>query len=72
MYCFIVTDDRGAVATDWVALTAGIIVLGMVVAFTVLGRSDQLVQNTFDALDAQLASTTVDLATVGGRIDIND
>ena len=71
MFNFIVSDDRGAVTTDWVALSAGVIVLGMVVAYSVLGGSHQMVLDSFVALDTEFDSVAVDVAAVGQSIDID-
>ncbi|MDA1311564.1 MAG: pilus assembly protein [Proteobacteria bacterium] len=71
MYGYIVRDDRGAVATDWVALTAGIVVLGIVVMYGVMGNSQILLQNTFDTVNAEVEARAVEAATLGKDININ-
>ena len=71
MHRFIMDDDRGAATTDWVALTAGIVVLGIVVAYSVLGDSHQHLLNTFDALNIEIENNPVDLAALGQSIDLN-
>jgi len=62
--------DRGAVTTDWVALSAGIIVLGIVVAYAVLGDSHSYLDEKFDLLNEDLANGREELANVARDIEI--
>ena len=63
--------DRGAVTTDWVALSAGIIVLGMVVAYSVMGDSHAYLDEKFDLLNEDLAKGRDELANATRDVTIN-
>jgi hypothetical protein len=70
MHVFLVGDDRGAVTTDWVALTAGIIVLGIVVTYSVLGNSHAYLIETFDHLNQGVENGNDELAALARSVDI--
>ena len=61
MYAFLVRDERGTVVVDWVALTAGIIVLGMMVAYAVFDDSHLYLVTIFENLNNDLASKAGDI-----------
>jgi hypothetical protein len=63
--------DQGAVTTDWVALSAGIIVLGIVVAYSVMGDSHAYLDQKFDTLNADIANGRDELANVARDITLN-
>lgn len=62
MLSFIAKDQRGAVAVDWVSLTAGIVILGVVVVYSVLGDSAGYLMEEFDEMNKQFEATGVDTA----------
>ena len=64
-------EERGAVTTDWVALTAGIVVLGMVVAYAVMGDSHAYLDQKFEVLNEDLEKQQDDLAKVARSINFN-
>lgn len=45
------SDDRGAVTTDWITLSAGIILLGMMVVFSVMNNSAGYLMDEFEDLN---------------------
>jgi len=71
MNAFFVHDDRGAVMTDWVALTAGIILLGIIVVYSVLGNSHANLVETFDHMNRDINGGDSQLAALQRSIDAN-
>jgi len=71
MYPFLVRNDRGAVTADWVALTAGIVALGMVVLYSVMGDSHVYVEDTFEDLNRDLNENSVALRALERSVDLN-
>lgn len=65
-------EDRGAITVDWVALSAGIIVLGIVVVYSVMGDSHTYLDEKFDVLNADIANGRDELAKVARNIKINE
>jgi len=57
MYKFLVQDERGAVTVDWVALTAGIMVLGVMVVYAIMNDSADHLLDEFDSLNNQYSET---------------
>jgi len=57
MYEFLTCNDRGAVTVDWVALTAGIVALGIVVVYVIMGDSAGYLMDEFDDLNASYAAS---------------
>lgn len=64
-----VYDDRGGVTTDWVILTAGIIVLGIIVTYSVLGNSHARLVETFDQMNHDVNGGGDQLAALQRSID---
>jgi uncharacterized integral membrane protein len=57
------SDDAGAVTIDWVALTAGILLLGIMVVYAIFNNGvSSLVSNVNSTLVG--VSTNVDIGTV--------
>jgi hypothetical protein len=54
-------DDRGSVVIDWVTLTAGILLLGGVVVYSVLGNSAGYLMDEFDDLNKQYQARADDI-----------
>jgi len=71
MFAFLVRDDRGAVTADWVALTAGIVALGMVVLYSVMGDSQVYVADTFEDLNRELDQSSAALKALQRSVDLN-
>ena len=58
------TDDRGAINTDFVALTAGVLLVGLVVVFAIYNLGVlSLVDTTNEVLETRLAD--IDTGTSG-------
>lgn len=70
MLGFLVRDDQGAVTVDWVVLTAGIIVLGIVVVYSVMSNSHAYLDEKFDILNENFANQGTDLAKVERSVTI--
>ncbi len=57
------SDDAGAVTIDWVALTAGILLLGIMVVYAIFNNGvSVLVSNVNSTLEG--VTTNVDVGTV--------
>ncbi len=57
------SDDAGAVTIDWVALTAGILLLGIMVVYAIFNNGvSSLVSNVNSTLEG--VSTNVSIGTV--------
>jgi Flp pilus assembly pilin Flp len=57
-----VDDERGAVSIDWVTLTAGIVVLGMLVVYSVMGNSAGYLMDEFEGMNEQFATSADEIA----------
>ena len=53
-------DDAGAVTIDWVALTAGILLLGIMVVYAIFNNG---VKNLVNNVNSTLTGVTVDINT---------
>ncbi len=51
----LVQDERGAVTADWITLSAGIVLLGIMVAFSVMNNSAGYLMSEFDDLNDRFA-----------------
>lgn len=67
----ILRDERGAVTADWVALSAGIILLGMMVAISVMGNSSGYLMDEFESLNEQYQESALTVSELGRGVDIN-
>jgi len=67
-----VRDDSGAVTVDWVALTAGIVLLGIMVAISVMEDSSGYLMDEFDSLNKRYAEDAVTVSELGRDIDMNN
>ena len=54
------SDDAGAVTIDWVALTAGILLLGIMVVYAIFNNG---VASLVSNVNATLSNITVDIST---------
>lgn len=64
-------DERGVVTVDWVALTAGILLLGIMVIFSVMGNSANYLIGEFEVLNSEIESLRADVSELGAQIDFN-
>jgi hypothetical protein len=61
------SDDAGAVTIDWVALTAGILLLGIMVVYAIFnGGVASLVSDINSTLEAASGTVTLESVTIGG------
>jgi hypothetical protein len=66
-----VHDDRGAVTIDWVTLSAGILVLGLVVVYSVMGNSAGYLMDEFEQLNGEVESLGDVVSTAQQNTNIN-
>jgi hypothetical protein len=67
----LLNDERGAVTIDWVTLTAGILLLGIMIVYSVMNDSAGYLMDEFENLNAQYSADAIDVSAVGQQIDIN-
>jgi hypothetical protein len=70
MYRFLVQDERGAVTVDWVALTAGIALLGIAVVYAVMLDSADYLIDEFDAFNQQYGNDADQMVSSLQRVNI--
>lgn len=71
MYRLLLNDERGAVTIDWVTLTAGILLFGIMIVYTVMNDSAGYLLDEFETLNARYAADAVDVSALGQEIDFN-
>jgi len=60
------SDDAGAVTIDWVALTAGILLLGIITVYTIFnGGVNSLVSNINSTLEGVTTNVSLPALTFG-------
>jgi len=64
-------DECGAVTTDWVALSAGILLLAIFVVFSVMENSAGYLLDEFEQLNNNYESLAVEVTALGKEIDMN-
>ena len=67
----LLNDERGAVTIDWVTLTAGILLFGIMIVYTVMNDSAGYLMDEFETLNARYAADAVDVSALGQQIDFN-
>ncbi|MEE8453373.1 MAG: pilus assembly protein [Limibaculum sp.] len=67
----LLNDERGAVTIDWVTLTAGILLFGIMIVYTVMNDSAGYLLDEFETLNARYAADAVDVSALGQQIDFN-
>jgi hypothetical protein len=68
---FFWSDESGAVTIDWVTLTAGILILGIVVVFAVMNNSAGYLMDEFEDLNEQYEENAVSISALDAEIDLN-
>ena len=71
MYRLLLNDERGAVTIDWVTLTAGILLFGIMMVYTVMNDSAGYLLDEFETLNARYAADAIDVSTLRQQIDFN-
>ena len=61
-------DEGGGVTTDWVALTAGILLLGIIVTMSVMENSAGYLMDEFDDLNEQYQDNAVAVSELQDRL----
>jgi hypothetical protein len=64
-------DERGAVTTDWVALTAGILLLGIIVVYAVMEDSAGYLLDEFEQLNREYEARAVEVSALSNLVNIN-
>ena len=67
----LLNDERGAVTVDWVTLTAGVLLFGIMVIYTVMNDSAGYLMDEFEVLNARYAADAIDVSALDQQIDIN-
>ncbi len=60
-------DQRGAVSVDWVTLTAGILLLGTMVVYTIMNDSAGYLMDEFEDLNEQYSEDAVDMTSLSDQ-----
>lgn len=55
-----VSDDAGAITIDWVALTSGVLLVGIMVVYAIFNNG----------VSSLVSSVNVNLASIGAGVDI--
>ena len=71
MTTLLLTDERGAITIDWVTLTAGILLLGIMIVYSVMNDSAGYLMDEFEVLNARYEADAVTVSALGQEIDIN-
>lgn len=71
MYRLLLNDERGAVTIDWVTLTAGILLFGIMIVYSVMNDSAGYLMDEFETLNARYAADAIDVSALGQQIDFN-
>ena len=71
MFKAYLSNERGAVTVDWVALTAGIMGLGIMVVYAVMNGSADGLLDGFAVLNASLESTAEIVTSLAQGVNIN-
>jgi hypothetical protein len=64
-------DERGAVTIDWVTLSAGILLMGIMVVYSVMGNSAGYLMEEFDALNGEIETLGDIVSTSQQQTNIN-
>ena len=64
-------DERGAITIDWITLTAGILLLGIMVVYSIMNNSASYLMDEFEELNEQYAADAIDVTALGRQIDFN-
>jgi len=67
----LLNDERGAVTIDWVTLTAGILLFGIMIVYTVMNDSAGYLMDEFETLNARYAADAIDLSALRQEINFN-
>jgi hypothetical protein len=59
-------EECGAVTTDWIVLTAGILLLGLMVTYTVLHDSAGYLMAEFEQLNQEYAADSANASALSG------
>lgn len=67
----LLNDERGAVTIDWVTLTAGILLFGIMIVYSVMNDSAGYLMDEFETLNARYSADAIDVSALGQEIDFN-
>jgi hypothetical protein len=66
---FLMNNEDGAVTVDWVALTAGLLLLGIVASYAVMANSAGYLSDDFAEFNDQYQDSAISVADLGKTID---
>ena len=61
-----IADERGAAASDWVVLSAAILLLGLVVSYTVMHDSAGYLMSEFDEMNHEYSTESSAVVALSG------
>ena len=64
---FLKNDERGAITVDWVALTAGILLLGIIVVYGIMNDSADNLFSQFDLLNENYKANAEKVTTLASQ-----
>ena len=71
MYRLLLNDECGAITIDWVTLTAGILLFGIMIVYSVMNDSAGYLMDEFETLNARYSADAIDVSALGQEIDFN-
>lgn len=71
MVRFFAYDESGAISGDWLTMSAGILVLGIVVIYAVMGNSVGYLIEEFDALNIEYSVEGTKVSSSGQQNQVN-
>ena len=69
MYRRLLNDERGVVTIDWVTLTAGILLLGVMIVYSVMNDSAGYLLDQFETLNAKYKADAIDVSALTREIN---
>jgi hypothetical protein len=67
----VLLDERAGVSADWLVLSAGVMILGLAVAYEVMIASHNSLLVKFDQVDKNFEKNAENSRTIGGAMRLN-
>ena len=67
MIRLLLNDERGAITVDWITLTAGILLLGTMIVYTVMNDSAGYLMDQFEEMNERYGANAIDLSALGDQ-----
>ena len=71
MFRLFAYDERGVITIDWVTLSAGILLMGIMVVYLVMGNSAGYIMDEFEALNSEIETLGEIVSTSQRQTNIN-